>query len=313
MNHTVFYRISFLIVLCFSTLNCSGSVLPTEEIQRENTLTIVFPQTSTVLAGGQSFRMTIFLKDNSGESLKDASVEAQLWTPDGEILTTLTCLDNNDGRYLSDPVTLPLQNSHGIWRVTAQAVLGDDVVVLGEGQFSGRKSYSERLQGLFGFWIELSDLFPYNVANAEDPQLKTYSYENGGYVILANNLTSAVVDRAFVILDVHWQQLDFPQDEISAASHVLEIAGPHRISLDISMKDLVAEKDYFQGWPAWYVTGRGNSDNVLGNSGTPYHLNWVIFHCPESELLWTILITTNAMEYQDDLILIRDTFECSPH
>jgi len=313
MNRTVFYRVSFLIVLCLLTLNCSGSVLPSEEIQRENTLTIVFPQNSTILAGGQSFRLTIILKNNSDEFLMDASVEAQLWTPDGEIFTTLTCLDNYDGRYLSDPVTLPLQNSNGIWRVTVRAVLGDDVIALGEGQFSGRNSYSERLQELFGFWIELSDLFPYNVANAEDPLLKTYSYENGGYVILANNLTSAAINRAFVILDVHWQQLDFPKDEISAVNHVLDLAGPHRITLDISTTDLVAEQDKFRGWPAWHVTGQGNPNNVLGNSGNAYPLDWVIFRCPGSEWLWTILITTNAMEYQDDLKSIRETFECSPH
>jgi len=313
MNRKIFYRVSFLVVLCFFTLNCRGSVLPTEKMQRENTLEIVFPQTSTVLAGGQSFRTTIILKNHGAESLKDASVEAQLWTPDGELFTTLTCLDNNDGRYLSDPVTLPLQNSDGIWRVTVRAGLGDDAIALGEGQFSGLNSYSERLQELFGFWIELSDLFPYNVANAEDPLLKTYSYENGGYVILANNLTSAASNRAFVILDVHWQQIDLPKDEISAVTHVLDLAGPHRISLDISTTDLVAEKDNFREWPAWYVTGQGNPDNVLGNSGAAYHLDWVIFHCPGSEWLWTILITTNAKEYQDDLKSIRETFDCSPH
>jgi len=313
MKRTIFYRISFLVVLCFFTLNCSSSGIPTEEIQREYTLDIIFPETSTVLAGGQSFRTTIILKNHSGELATDASVEAQLWTPDGELFTTLTCLDKNDGRYLSDPVTLPLQNSAGIWQVTVRAVLGDDVIAIGEGQFSGRKSYSERLQELFGFWIELSDLFPYNVANAEDPLLKTYSYENGGYVILANNFTSAAINRAFVILDVHWQQLDFPKDEISAVAHVLDLAGPHRISLDISTTDLEAEKDNFREWPAWYVTGQGDPDNVLGISGAAYPLDWVIFHCPGSEWLWTILITTNASEYQDDLKLIRETFECSPH
>ena len=313
MNRTIFQWVSFLIVLGILTLNCSGPVRPLEEIQRENILTIVFPQTSTVLAGGQSFRLTVMLKDNRAESLKDASVEAQLWTPDGELFATLLCLDNNDGRYLSDPVTLPLQNSQGIWRVTVRAILGDDVIAMGEGQFSGQNSYSERLQELFGFWIELSDLFPYNVANAEDPLLKTYSYANGGYVILANNITSAAINRAFVILDVHWQHLDFPKDEISAVTHVLDLAGPHRITLDLSTTDVVAEKDNFREWPAWYVTGQGNPDNVLGNSGAAYPLDWVIFRCPGSEWLWTILITTNAMEYQDDLKSIRESFECSPH
>ena len=313
MNRPVFYGVSFLIVLCFFTLNCSGSVPTSDEMQRENSLTIVFPQTSTELVGGQSFRMTIILKNNKVKPNEGAFVEAKLWTPNGERFATLTCFDKKDGRYLADPVTLPLQNSQGIWRVTVRAVLGDDVIAQGEGQFIGRNSYSERLQELFGFWIELTDLFSYNVSNAEDPLLKTYSYENGGYVILANNLTSAEINNSFVILDVHWRQMDFPKDEISAVNYVLNLAGPHRITLDISTTDLVAEQDNFRGWPTWHVTGWWNPSNALRNPGQAAPLDWVIFHCPGSEWLWTILITTNEMEHLDDLKSIRETFECSFH
>ena len=87
--------------------------------------------------------------------------------------------------------------------MVVQAVWGDGQTAQGEGQFNSLISYSERLRQLFGFWIDLTDLFPYNKPNADDPRLKTYSYANGGYVILANNLTLGEINNSFVILDVH--------------------------------------------------------------------------------------------------------------
>ena len=292
-------------------MSCNGFIPSQVELNRENNLTIVFPQSSTELVGGQSFRITIILKDYEGMPIESALVETQLLKPDGDEFGAFTCFDKKNGRYLSDSITLPLKNSQGIWKVSVWAMVENEVIAQGTGEFTSQNSYSERLQQLFGFWIELTDLFPYNVSNAEDPQLKTYSYDNGDYVILANNLTSAEINNSFVILDVHWRQVEFPKDEKSAVNYVLNLAGPHRITLDISATDLLVEQDTFQGWNSWHVTGKWNPSNAIGNPGKDAPLDWKIFNCPGSERLWTILITTNEMKYMDDLVLIRETFECS--
>jgi hypothetical protein len=310
MDRPVFCGVSLTIVFFISVI--SGCSVPApDDMQQEYNLAIIYPQTSTELVGGQSFRITAILKSNAAEPIEGASVEAELWTPDGDLLTTIPCFDRNNGRYLSDPVSLPLKNSQGAWRVTGRAALGNGVIAQAEAQFIGLNSYSERLQRLFGFWIELSDLFPYNVSNAEDPRLKTYTYENGGFVILAGNPASTEMSISFVIMDVHWRQMEIPGDGISAKNYVLNLAGPHRITLDISTDDLVAERYNFRGWPAWKVTGWWNPNNSVGNPAQEAPLEWVVFHCPGSEWLWTILITTNEMELQDDLQAIRGTFECS--
>jgi hypothetical protein len=310
MKRPAFWGVSLLIVY-FAMVFCDDSAPIPDEFQTENTLAIIYPQMSTELVGGQSFRVTTILKNDADEPIEAALVEAELWTPEEERSLAIPCFDQGNGRYLSDPVTLPLKNSQGIWRVSARAVSGNEVIAQGEGHFIGQSSYSERLQRLLGFWIEPSDLFPYNVPGAEDPLLKTYAYENGGYVILAGNPTSAVMGISFVILDVHWRQMDFPEDEISAKNHVLNLAGPHRITLDASTEDLIAEQDTFRGWPAWKVTGWWNPNIMLGDLVHEAPLDWVIFQCPGSEWLWTILITTNEIELLDDLQSIRDTFECS--
>jgi len=293
-----------------STLEKTTTIPAAKESQKGYALTIVFPERTTVLVGGQSFRMTVSLKDFEDRPVEGALVEITLWTPDGELFATLPCSDKKDGRYLADSVTLPLRESQGVWRITAQVTLEYGLSVEGEGYFNSLNSYSEKLQELFGFWIDLTDLFPYNIPNADDPRLKTYPYENGGFVILANNLTSAEINNSFVILDVHWQEIGFPQDEVDAANYVLDLVGPHRITLDIPTSSLVAEREKFQGWPAWHVTGSWTPNNALGNPGDGAPLDWLIFYCPDSDWLWTVLITTNAVQYMDDLQLIRESFEC---
>ena len=283
-----------------------------EKIQGNNKLTIIFPQTTTELVGGQSFRVTILLKDFEDKPVAGALVTAELWTPGGELYATLPGLDKSGGRYLADHISLPLRESQGIWRVSAHAVWGDGMTAQGEGQFSSLISYSERLQQLFGFWIELTDLFAYNVSNADDPRLKTYTYSNGGYVILANNLTSGEIDSSFVILDVHWRKMDFPQDEAAAVNYAMNLAGPHRITLDIPAAAMTAKLDDFQGWPAWYVTGMWHRKNAFGDPARSAPLDWIVFSCPGSDWLWTILITTNTEQHLDDLQSIRETFACFP-
>jgi len=132
-----------------------------EETPRESELIVVFPQSTTELVGGQSFRMTVFLKDYDGQPVAGAQVTAELWTPGGELFTTLPCSDKGGGRYLAEPISLPLREAQGSWQVIALATWGEGMSAQGEGQFNSLISYSERLEDLFGFWIDLTDLFPY--------------------------------------------------------------------------------------------------------------------------------------------------------
>jgi hypothetical protein len=310
MNRLGLYGLVILI-LSIIVISCSSPELSPDEIETDMDLAIVYPQETTELAGGQSFRITAILLNDQGDPIEGALIEAELWSPDGEWFARLTCLDKKSGRYLSEHIALPTRNSQGQWRITARAISEDGRSVQAEGLFVGQQSYSERLQDHFGFWIDLTDLLPYNVADAEDPLLKTYSYENGGYVILANNITTTQINNTFVILDVHWRQTDFPENTASATDYVLQLAGPHRISLDISPADLEVKKDTFLGAPAWHVSGYWKQDNALGDPRPDAPLDWMIFQCPGSETVWTILITTNDIKYLDDLQLIRDSFSCS--
>lgn len=304
------YICCLVLLLCLVG-GCRKADLPPTEIHQELDLAIVFPHASTELAGGQSIRVTAVLQDQNGEPVEGVDVEAELWSPDGKMYARIPCHDQKVGRYLSDHISLPTRDSSGLWRITIQAVTKDGEISEADGEFIGLNSYSERLQELFGFWIELTDLLPYNVAGAEDPLLKTYDYEDGGYVILANNITTTQFSNTFVILDVHWRQNDFPENADGATEYVLQLAGPHRISLDISPADLEVERDTFLESPAWHVTGSWIQNNALGEPRPPSPLDWILFQCPGSDTIWTILVTTNDINYLADLKAIRGSFKCS--
>ena len=321
MSDPLSSRVYLLIMALLVLSGCSNSepdaqtgqtvaAMPVEEMETPHRLSIIYPQADTELVGGQSVRMTAFLSGSEDQPVTGAGVTAQLWTPGGDLFAEIPCADKGGGRYLADPISLPLRGSQGTWRVTAQAEWGDGLTAQAEEQFTGLISYSERLQDLYGFWIELTDLFPYNVPNAEDPQLKTYSYEDGGYLILANNLTTGVLDSTFVILDVHWRDQDMSEDAKAAVDYVLDLAGPHRITLDISADDLAAEQTNFQGKPAWHVSGLWHRQDALGNPARTAPLDWMVFGCPGSDHLWAILITTNSEHHMDDLESIRGSFAC---
>jgi hypothetical protein len=304
-------KILIALLVCLVTQNCFATVPENNEAEEGYELSIVYPTEETELVGGQNFRTTLFLTDYSNQPIEGASLEAELWTPDGDLFQSLNFTDKNGGRYLADSVTLPLRNSQGIWQVTARAVIGNDVIAQRSWQFISQQSYNEQIQDLFGFWIDLSDLFSYNVPNAEDPQLKTYSYDNGGYLILANNLRPGGLDSPFVILDVHWRFEKFPDDQNTAKDYVISLAGPHGITLDLSPAELYASQDSFLDWPAWHVTGVWNRYDALGNPIQDAPLDWMIFNCPGSDWLWTILFTSNDGKFRDDPELIRQTYSCS--
>jgi hypothetical protein len=305
-------RILYFFLICLLSQSCDFFPSEQVEYQDDPELRILYPAGETELVGGQSFRITLYLTDNKNQPIAGASTEVELRNPDGDIFRTLKCVDKDDGRYLTDPATLPLKNTQGTWQVTARAMIKEDLIVQSKGQFIGQQSYSERIQDLFGFWIEISDPFSYYIPNAEDPRLKTYQYENGGYLILANNMRTGVLDSPFVILDVHWQHKEFPEDHKAAIDHILSLAGPHRITIDISAADLEAEQDSLQNWPAWRISGLWYRNDALGNPLHAVPLDWMSFKCPGSDWLWTILITSNEINYLNELELIRETFSCSP-
>jgi len=271
---------------------------------------MVFPLETTELVGGQSLRLIASLVDHNDQPVGGATVQAELQTPNGDVLATLPCADKGRGRYLSDYVRLPLRGTEGIWRVVVRATWGRDGQAQVEQTFKGLSSFSEELQSLYGFWIELSDLFPYNVPHADDPRNKYWPYKDGGYVILANNFFRGGTYNLFVMLDVHWRHADMPADEAAAIAYVQSLAGPHGKTIDIPRTNLIAEQLAFRGWPAWRVTGHWESTPSNGNPPPGGLVEWMVFSCPGSDWLWTVVIATNDAVYMDDLRTLRETFEC---
>lgn len=303
--------LALLAIFASSAAQCDDG-WPLADAERDGSLVVVFPTETTELVGGQSLRVTVSLADRAGQPVVGATVQAELCAPDGSTFAALSCADESQGRYLADLVRLPFRGTQGTWRVTARATWGDGRQAHAEREFRGRASYSERLEALYGFWLELPDLFPYNVPQADDPAIKYWPYDdgNGGMVILANSFPQGGLATRFVILDVHWRQDPWPADEAAAAAYVAGLYGPHHQKLNYTPTILTVESTTFRGWPAWFLTGRWGRGEAYGLRPEDL-IEWTVFRCPGSDWLWTILVDTSDSDYLDDLRAVRDTFECA--
>jgi len=273
---------------------------------------VVFPLESRNLVGGQPLRVTIYLVDSDEQPLAGATVEAELWTPDGELFAAFPCADGGQGRYLSDYVQLPLRGGAGTWRVVARAQWGAGQATRASSNFPVVPSFSEELQGRHGFWVDTaSPLFDYYVTNINDPDSKLHPYPDGdGAVVFLANTRVEQSYEIFVIMDIHWRHADSPTDEAAALAYVGSLIGPHNIKLDIPPEDLAARALSFHGGPAWQVTGRWKSMPINDNPHPGGLVEWLVFPCPGSDWLWSVVIASNQLSYMDELRALRESFEC---
>lgn len=262
-------------------------------------LTVVFPTETTELAGERWLRVAVSLADRDDQPVEGATVQVELRAPNGDVFATLPCTDQGQGRYLADYVQLPGRGAGGTWRVVAWATWDDGKQARGENTFKGLPSLSEELQSQYGFWIGVpsSRAFGYS-------KLWHYaqSYDDGsGYVLIDNR------GHGTVRLDVHWRHADFPADEAAARAYARDLPISAEVE-HILDPELVAQAATFQGRPAWLVTGRllsGHGYTALGGD-----IEWVIFQCPDSNWLWTLVIHTSNPTYVEHLRTTRETFEC---
>ncbi|MBU0492621.1 MAG: FixH family protein [Chloroflexi bacterium] len=267
-------------------------------------MTILFPLDTTELAGGRSLRVTVSLADAAGQPVEGAAVQVELRSPDGNVFAAVPGADQGQGRYLADYVRLPQRGAEGTWRVVTRATWGDDQQAQAERAFiKGLPFLSEELQRQYGFWIEAPSVpgCDYNSLTH-----KTGQHEDGsGYVLMYNGC------HGRVNLDVHWQHAAFPADEASAiacARSLLDVA-QHEEDYGVGLEpNLLAERITFQGRLVWRVVGRSKTTHGKVRGGP---IEWLIFQCPGSELLWTIIISTsNEPAYMDHLRALRETFQC---
>ena len=277
----------------------------------ESELNILYPLPYNELIGGQELRVTLSVSDQHGNPIEGINSRVELWSPSNELYADLECIDQNQTRCLTDPVTLPLRNAAGTWSILARTELEDSTSLENTGPFQVLRSFSEGLEENYGFWLDTSSpLFAYAGPPFADPKLKFHPYLRGGYVILSNSKISGGVE-GFVMLDLHWRPLDYPPNTDSALAYTQDLAGPHGMTVDYL--DLEAKETEFQGTPAWRVTGYWEEPIITGVNRlgeTTYPVEWLIFPCPESDYTWTILITARNPDDLPGLREMAGTFEC---
>ncbi|MGD9094065.1 MAG: hypothetical protein PVF74_14550 [Anaerolineales bacterium] len=283
---------------------------------QSGSLTLISPQENIDVSGGSDLRIVIFLADDNGLPIEGASVQAELWSPSGELYTSIPCLDHGAGNYLSEYVRLPKRGAGGSWRVLGNATWGENGISHVESEFRASPSISEMYQERHGFWVEHPSVFGlgtgfYNLSDSGGLHFEDWLEEDGsGYVILDNYRYKAV-GVTFATIEVHWRDLHFPTNGEIAIDYAqsLSRAGLHHQDPESPLVELTAIPATFQGRPAWHVLGQG-TEYYVSKAAAEYPIEWLHFQCPGSDWLWTMVLSTDHQAYLNHLQALWNTFEC---
>jgi hypothetical protein len=289
---------------------------PRSASDQEGLLSIISPLESTHMKGGENLLIALNLVDHDDLSVEGAAVQAELWHPNGELFASLPCIDKGKGRYLSEYVSLPTRGASGTWQVIGKAIWNDGQQAKTERRFQANPSISETYKNSYGFWIEHPHIFGlgtgfYNLQETGGLHFEDWLNEDGsGYVIL-DNYRYVVIGVTFATLEVHWQPVDFPSDGAAAIAYAGSLArsGLHHQDPDTPLMKLTAEMVTYQGRSAWQVLGRG-SEYYVAKAAAEYPVEWLIFQCPDSDWLWSLVISTDNVGYMNHLRAVQKTFEC---
>jgi hypothetical protein len=308
------------VLVAFLLAGCTGGSVPStamsEASAQEGHLRIVSPLEDTRLSGGGDLRIALSLVDQDDLPIEGAAVQAELWHPGGELFAEIPCEDRGSGSYLAETVSLPLRGSSGTWRIMVRATLPNGQPAEAESAIRAGPSISEIYLERHGFWVEYPQIFGlgtgfYNLQETGGLHFEDWLNGDGsGYVIL-DNYRYVAIGVTFATLEVHWQDLDFPEDEADAAAFAasLDGAGFHHQDPDTPLKEMAAEAFTFHGRPAWHVSGLG-SEYYVSSAGAEYPVEWLILQCPGSDWLWALVIAADDANYMDHLRTVRNTFKC---
>jgi hypothetical protein len=292
---------------------CSGAAAEQPRVGR---LSIISPQGNTHLSGGSDLRIALSLVDQDDRPVVGAAVQVELWRPDGDLYANLPCDDRGSGSYAAEMIQLPLRGSSGTWRITAQAAAPHGLSSEVEGRFDVGPSISEIYQERYGFWVEYPRIFGlgtgfHNLHETGGLHFEDWLKADGSGFVLLDNYRYGAVGVTFATLEVHWLSQDFPMD-VSSALAVAKgpaAAGLHHQEPDAPLTEMSAQTAEFQGRPAWLVAGQGSEFYVSASAGA-YPIEWLIFECPGSDWLWSLVIAADEGDYIDHLRTVRNTFEC---
>ena len=285
---------------------------------QEDLLSIITPVESAQMSGGESFRIALNLIDLDDLQVTGATVQAELWHPSGELFANLSCVDKGEGRYLSEYVNLPLLESSGAWQVISTATWEEDQQATAERTFQVKPSISEMYKNRYGFWIEHPHIFGlgsgfYNLHETGGLHFEDWLNEDGSGFVILDNYRYIAIGVTFATLEVHWQSVDFPTDGAAAIAFAESLARPglHHQDPDTPLTKLSAETVTFQGRSAWQVMGLG-SEYYVSKAAAEYSVEWLIFQCPGSDWLWSLVIATDNVDYLNHLRDVQKSFDCPP-
>jgi hypothetical protein len=279
-------------------------------------LSVVSPLEGTQMRGGEDLRIAFALVEHHDLPVEGASVQAELWTPGGQLLASLNCSERRSGNYLCVSVHLPLRGAKGTWHVVGKATWKEDRQAEVQAAFQVEPSISDMYQERYGFWIEHPHVYGlgtgfHNLSVTGGLHFEDWGDPDGSGCVILDNYRYDALGVTFATIEVHWRRTGFPADGSSAMAHAQSLAarGLHHQDPEAPLTQLSSRRSTFQGRPAWRVLGLGQ-EYYVSKAAADYPVEWLIFQCPGTDWVWSLVVSTDQERYLDHLRTVQEAFEC---
>jgi hypothetical protein len=295
IKHTL---LRLLITACLAqTTACAPNVQPTNSLQADLTVEILYPIQTTEVEMGQSLKSIVKVSDKEGKTVGNAQVTLSFKDSESRLVASIPAAFGSGDVYRSEAWNVPHKTREGIWTLSVEAKTDADQGTVTTA-FHVKNSTSETLLYKYGFWADspsLKGIVPTLTKEQGDAQ-------NGAILWGGTIPTQHLFPESW--LEVQWRKGDF---NLTSADKVREFilntlgnAGVYRTRYLESF-----EQEKFKDWNAWKVKVRGQL--------SIYDEQWMIFYAPEVDKTYalgtTVALPPSGMDAHD---VLREGFEVHP-
>jgi hypothetical protein len=282
---------------CAPNVQPTVSIQPTQPIQADLTVEILYPSQTTEVEMGQSLKSIVKILDKEGKAVENAQVTLSFKDSDGKSITSIPAKFGNGDVYRSEAWSVPHKTREGLWNLSVDAKINGHQGTV-TGAFHVKNSVSETLLDKYGFWVDSPSL------NGVVPTLTKEQGDAQNGAILWGGIipTQHIFPESW--LEVQWRKGDY---NLTSADKVREFLLNKLGNPGVYRARTIAafEQEKFKNWSAWKAKVRG----TLGVQ----NVEWMIFYAPEVDKTYalgtTVVLPPTGMDAHEAL---RKGFEIHP-
>jgi hypothetical protein len=289
--------ISVQVAGCTPNVQPTVSIQPTQPVQADLKIEILYPIQTTEVEMGQSLKSIVKVSDKTGKTVENAQVILSFKDSAGQSVADVPATFGSGDVYRSGAWNVPHKMKAGAWTLNVEAKT-DAHQGTATSMFHVSNSVSETLLEKYGFWVDSPSL------RGITPTLTREQGDAQNGVILWGGIipTQHVFPESW--LEVQWRKGDY---NLTSADKVREFLlnklgnpGIYRVRTIGNF-----EQEKFKNWDGWKAKVRG----TLGVQDA----EWMIFYVPEVDKTYALgTLVVLPPTGTDAHTTLREGFEVHP-